>query len=225
MFMSYWPVWWMKPRALMNQINELGMWSGESGREGLTKFSPISSIESEETSWCTQHRGAKHISEKENAAFSMSLSRRRQQESSTHQAYLLGVKGREEGRRRDLLIQRSSSTVALDGPGPVFGRRSSWQYIPSSTVWIFCLWWRRIKTLETWSSSDQNRIFVTENCEGESRFRRWQVSPTSWESGTIQLIWQLFGNALGSFQETLLLQYWLQSVLCLTDSSARRITN
>ena len=81
------------------------------------------------------------------------------------------------------------------------------------------------RNVKTWSSSDQNRIFVTEYCEGESRFRRWQVSPTSWASGTVQLSWQWSGNALGSFQETLLLQYWLQSVLCLTDSSARRITN
>ena len=31
----------------MKQINKLGMWSGESGREGLTKLSPVSSIESE----------------------------------------------------------------------------------------------------------------------------------------------------------------------------------
>ena len=186
------------------------MWSGESG-------SSLPFL-SEETSWNTQHRGAKHISEKENAAFSMSLSRRRQQESSTHQAYLLGVKGREAGRKRDLLIQRSSSTVALDGPGPVYGCRSSWQYIQSSTIWILCHRWHRIKTLKTWSSSDQNRIFVTEDCEGESRFRRWQVRPTSWESGTVQFIWRWSGNALGSFQETLLLQYWIQSFLCLTDS-------
>ena len=39
MLMRYWPVGWMKPRALMKQINKLGMWSGESGREGLTKLS------------------------------------------------------------------------------------------------------------------------------------------------------------------------------------------
>ena len=31
----------------MKQINKLGMWTGESGREGLTKLSPVSSIESE----------------------------------------------------------------------------------------------------------------------------------------------------------------------------------
>ena len=37
----------MKPRALMKQINKLGMWTGESGREGLTKLSPVSGIESE----------------------------------------------------------------------------------------------------------------------------------------------------------------------------------
>ena len=47
MLMRYWPVGWMKPRALMKQINKLGMWTGESGREGLTKFYPISSIDSE----------------------------------------------------------------------------------------------------------------------------------------------------------------------------------
>ena len=146
----------------------------------------------------------------------MSLSRRRQQESSTHQAYLLGVKGREEGRRRDLLIQRSSSTVALDGPGPVFGRRSSWQYIQSSTIWISCHRWHRIKTLKTWSSSDQNRIFVTENCEGESRFRRWQVSPTSWESGTINLamIWKCVGifsrdTAIAILASVSFVSHWL----------------
>ena len=47
MLMRYRPVGWMKPRALMNQINKLGMWTGESGREGLAKHSPISSVESE----------------------------------------------------------------------------------------------------------------------------------------------------------------------------------
>ena len=99
MFMSYWPVWWMKPRALMKQINKLGMWTGESGREGLTKLSlPFLVLNlKKKTSWYNRYRGAKHISEKENAAFSMSLSRRWQQESFTHQAYLLGVKGREVG--------------------------------------------------------------------------------------------------------------------------------
>ena len=146
----------------------------------------------------------------------MSLSRRRQQESSTHQAYLLGVKGREEGRRRDLLIQRSSSTVAPDGPGPVYGRRSSWQYIQSSTVWIFCKWWHRIRTLKTWSSSDQNRIIVTENCEGEGRFRRWQVSPKFWESGTFNLamIWKCVGilsrdTAIAILASVIFVFHWL----------------
>ena len=224
MRMRYWPVGWMKPRALMKQINKLGMWTGESGREGLTKLSLPFLVLNLKKKHDIIDIELPNIYLKKKML--LSVCRYRGADSRKAPLIRLICWGSKGGRREEggIYWSREAPQLLL-----WMGRGLSLAAAPVDNIYHLQLYgyfaygdegskrWKhdqvQTRTEFLWLNTVRERA--------GSEDGRWVRRPGSLGL----LIWQWFGNALGSLQETLLLQYWLQSVLCLTDSSARRITN